>query len=69
MTPYHCSYGVVYEGVPDDILTGGEVGDPQKSSPRKRTYLGGSGGQSASIECIDAFLGIEHTTGAYLRIR
>ena len=58
------SKGLIYEGVPDDVLTGAECGDPKDgTSPRKRIYMGASAGQSAILQSLDALLGIEHFPG------
>ncbi|KAM7536890.1 hypothetical protein Aperf_G00000087683 [Anoplocephala perfoliata] len=55
------SKGLVYEGVPDSVLTGAESGALNGDTiPKKRVYLGGSAGQSITLQSIDALLGIEH---------
>ncbi|KAL5971304.1 Indoleamine 23-dioxygenase 2 [Taenia solium] len=55
------SKGLVYEGVPDSVLTGAETGDLSgQTIPKKRVYLGASAGQSVSLQSFDALLGIEH---------
>ena len=58
----------MYEGVSDDVLTGAEADDPQGSTPRKRIYNCTGGNHSTAAQCIDAFLGIDHTPGAYFPI-
>lgn len=63
------SKGLIYEGVPDSVLTGGESGDLSGGTlPKKRIYLGGSAGQSISFQSLDAFLGIEHFKGELMSI-
>lgn len=58
------SKGLVYEGVPDSVLTGAETGDLSgQTIPKKRVYLGASAGQSVSLQSFDALLGIEHYKG------
>ncbi|VDM36092.1 unnamed protein product [Hydatigera taeniaeformis] len=55
------SKGLVYEGVPDSVLTGAEAGDLSgETIPKKRVYMGASAGQSVSLQSFDALLGIEH---------
>ena len=62
---FHCSFKeLVYEGVPDDVVTGAEPADLNESTPRKRSFMGGNGSQTLTIPCIDAFLGIEHAPGS-----
>ena len=54
--------GLIYEGIPDDVLTGAEKsGANDTTTPRKRIYRGASASQTVAIQSVDAFLGIEHT--------
>uniref|UniRef100_A0A5K3FD95 Indoleamine 2,3-dioxygenase 2 n=1 Tax=Mesocestoides corti TaxID=53468 RepID=A0A5K3FD95_MESCO len=55
------SKGLVYEGVPDSVLTGAEEGCLEGNTlPKKRVYLGASAGQSIILQAFDALLGITH---------
>ncbi|BHF76700.1 Indoleamine 2,3-dioxygenase 2 [Sparganum proliferum] len=49
--------GLIYEGVPDDLLTGQEMNGSQDG---RRIYLGASAAQSAILQTLDAFLGVKH---------
>ncbi|VDD75969.1 unnamed protein product [Mesocestoides corti] len=58
------SKGLVYEGVPDSVLTGAEEGCLEGNTlPKKRVYLGASAGQSIILQAFDALLGITHYDG------
>ena len=59
--------GLVYEGVPDDVLTGAEANENDSVKPRRRVFVRGSGSETIIMQAIDTFLGIEHYPGVFNR--
>lgn len=52
--------GLIFEGVPDNVLTGAEG---KSSDHRSRIYKTASAGQTIGLPSIDTFLGIDHYPG------
>lgn len=55
--------GLVLEGVPDNVLSGGEGRGTGGSSPILRMYRSNTAAQMVGMMVVDAFIGIEHHPG------
>ena len=56
--------GLVLEGVPDNVLSGGEGRGTGGSSPILRMYRSNTAAQTIGMTAVDAFIGIEHHPGS-----
>ena len=56
---------MIYEGVPNNVLTGAEPDDLSGEIPALRHYLGASASQTISTQSMDSLLGIKHSPGDY----
>ncbi len=57
-------HGLMYEGVPEHVLSGAEEGPSNGSG--KRIYMGASAGQSVILQSLDHLVGVKHAAGTSL---
>ena len=55
--------GLVLEGVPDNVLSGGEGRGTGGGSPILRMYRSNTAAQMVGMMVVDAFVGTEHHPG------